>query len=193
MRSHIVEAACKLVRSQGVAGVTLDDVMCSSNVSKSQIYHYFADKDGLIREVISLESQRVLSTNQIHLEKVDSFASLVRWRDAIIALNKAKRGMWGCPMGSLANELANQSESARKFLVEGFETWQAQITTGLRKMRDAGELRETADPAKLAIAVLCAIQGGLLLSKTARNTKPLELAFDMALEHVARELIVRVS
>jgi len=34
--------------------------------------------------------------------------------------------------------------------------------------------------------MLSAIQGGLLLSKTTRATRPLELAFDMALEHVAR-------
>jgi hypothetical protein len=32
------------------------------------------------------------------------------------------------------------------------------------------------------------VQGGLLLSRSARSDRPLELAFDMALAHVAAQL-----
>jgi len=34
--------------------------------------------------------------------------------------------------------------------------------------------------------MLAAVQGGILLSKAARNSQPLELALDMALSHVER-------
>jgi len=96
--------------------------------------------------------------------------------------------MGGCPVGSLANELANQCETARTLLVGSFETWGARIENGLQKMREQGELASTADPHDLAVAILSAIQGGLLLAKTTRTIRPLELAFDMALEHVARRM-----
>jgi len=55
-------------------------------------------------------------------------------------------------------------------------------------MRDRGELAAEADPAELAGALMAALQGGLLLAQTTRTTRPLELALDMALEHVARRL-----
>ena len=92
-------------------------------------------------------------------------------------------------MGSLANELADQCKTARTLLVGSFEAWSARIENGLQKMQERGELASTADPHDLAVAVLSAIQGGLLLSKTTRSSRPLELAFDMALEHVARHIV----
>ena len=107
----------------------------------------------------------------------------------MIALNKAQRGVGGCPVGSLANELADQRDTARTLLVGSFEAWGTRIKSGLQKMRERGELASTADPNDLAVAILSAIQGGLLLAKTTRTSRPLELAFDMALEHVARHMV----
>jgi TetR/AcrR family transcriptional repressor of nem operon len=34
--------------------------------------------------------------------------------------------------------------------------------------------------------VISALQGGILLAQTMRSARPLELALDMALEHIAR-------
>ena len=160
--------------------------MAASDTSKSQLYHYFADKEALIHEVIALQTERVLKAQQPHLDALVSLPAMRRWRDAIVRLNRARRGMGGCPVGSLANELANQFETARSLLADSFEIWGAGIENGLQKMQVRGELASTADPHDLAVAILSAIQGGLLLAKTTKTSRPLELAFDMALEHVAR-------
>jgi hypothetical protein len=40
----------------------------NSGVSKSQLYHYFADKDALALEVINLQTERVLNAQQPHLD-----------------------------------------------------------------------------------------------------------------------------
>jgi TetR/AcrR family transcriptional regulator, transcriptional repressor for nem operon len=189
VRAGIVEAAADLVYSRGVRGTSLDDVMAVSGVSKSQLYHYFADKDALIHEVIKLQTERVLKAQQPHLDALDSLRALRMWRDAVVDLNKARNGVGGCPVGSLANELADQSKTARILLVGSFETWSARIENGLQKMQERGELTAAADPHDLAVAILGAIQGGLLLAKTTRTSRPLELAFDMALEHVARHVV----
>jgi hypothetical protein len=53
-------------------------------------------------------------------------------------------------------------------------------------MRADGELTADADPQLLATAVMAALQGGLLLSQATHGVQPLELALDMALEHVRR-------
>lgn len=188
VRARIIEAAADLVYARGVRGTSLEDVMAASGVSKSQLYHYFADKDALIHEVIKLQTERVLKAQQPHLEALDSLFALRRWRDAVIDLNKARNSIGGCPVGSLANELADQSKTARTLLVGSFETWGTRIENGLQKMQERGELASTADPHDLAVAVLSAIQGGLLLAKTTRTSRPLEIAFDMALDHVARHM-----
>ena len=53
-------------------------------------------------------------------------------------------------------------------------------------MKAKGLLKASAEPKELSLAVLAAIQGGLLLAKVSRTSRPLEIAFDMALDHVAR-------
>jgi TetR/AcrR family transcriptional regulator, transcriptional repressor for nem operon len=54
----------------------------------------------------------------------------------------------------------------------------------LTAMRDRGELRAEADPARLAAGTLAGLQGGLLLTQVRRETAPLEAALDMAIGHI---------
>ena len=42
-RARIVEAAADLIYARGVEQTSLDEVMATSGVSKSQLYHYFAE------------------------------------------------------------------------------------------------------------------------------------------------------
>lgn len=186
MRARLIEVAADLIYEKGVDRTSLDEVLEKSGASKSQLYHYFADKDALVLAVIRSQTERVLALQQPHLARLDSLAALQRWRDAVLVLAKAAPGLRGCPLGSLASELANRFEEARTLLAGSFDTWREQIEEGFEAMRARGELAESADPHALALAILAALQGGLLLAKTARTVRPLEAALDMALEHVAR-------
>src|SRR5262244_4466745 len=104
-RARIVEAAADLIYAHGVEQTSLDDVMAASGVSKSQLYHYFTDKDALVLAVIALQAERVLDAQRPHLEALDSLPAIRAWRDAIVRLNKVT-DYRGCPLGSLASELA---------------------------------------------------------------------------------------
>jgi len=189
-RARIVEVAADLIYAHGVERTSLDDVMAVGGVSKSQLYHYFADKDALVLEVIAKQTERVLDAQQPHLEALDSLSALKVWRDAFVRLNKAAQGK-GCPLGSLASELANDSEPARKRLAESFSMWGDRIERGLVKMQERGELAASANPHDLSLALLSAVEGGLLLAKTAQLSRPLEIALDMAIDHVARHVTAR--
>jgi len=138
-RARIVEAAADLIYEHGVERTSLDDVMAASGVSKSQLYHYFADKEALVLEVIARQTERVLEAQRPHLEALDSLTALKAWRDAVVRLNKVVRSK-GCPLGSLASELANDSEPARKRLADSFSMWRDRIERGLAKMRERGDL-----------------------------------------------------
>ncbi|MFA5949256.1 MAG: TetR family transcriptional regulator [Hyphomicrobium sp.] len=186
-RTRIIDAAANLICAHGVDRTSLDDVMAESGVSKSQLYHYFADKDALVLEVIALQTERVLAAQQPHLGALDSLPALRSWRDAIVRLNEGTDAR-GCPLGSLACELVNDSEPARQRLVASFAMWSDCIEQGLTKMRERGELAASADPHELALAVLSAVQGGLLLAKTTQSSRPLTIAIDMAIEHVAKHM-----
>ena len=51
-------------------------------------------------------------------------------------------------------------------------------------MRVSGVLRADTDTLTLATRVIAVLQGGRPLAQTARDTKPMEIALEMALAHV---------
>lgn len=192
-RARIIAAAADLIYLRGVGGTSMDDVMHNSATSKSQLYHYFADKDALVAEVIALQTSRVLAAQEPYLRKLDTVAGLRRWAAALIETNRATGGIGGCPIGSLASELAEQSDYARTLVTASFHTWESHLVRGLERMRDHGELAPDADPRDLTTAIMSALQGGLLLAQTTRSTRPLELALDMAIGHVTQHQAHPVS
>jgi len=55
-------------------------------------------------------------------------------------------------------------------------------------MQERAGAKPGADLRELSQAMLAGLQGGLLLAQTMRSTRPLELALDMAIDHVAARL-----
>jgi TetR/AcrR family transcriptional repressor of nem operon len=185
-RERIVAGAAALIYERGVAGTSLDDIMAATQTSKSQLYHYFADKDALVLEVIRRQLETIIEGQEAELLGLRSWAGLRRWRDHLVAGTRLTRGVGGCPLGSLASELADQSESAREALAACFAAWETYLVDGFTTMRAEGLLAADSDPVELAVTVMTALQGGLLLAQTARDARPLELALDMAIAHVER-------
>ncbi len=157
-RDRIVAAAASLIYERGVAGTSLDDVRAVTATSKSQLYHYFADKSALVRAVIELQVEQVLKAQQPELDSADSVAGLRRWGDRVISLNG--QDARGCPLGRLASELADSDPAARAALTAGFARWQGRLAAGLEAMREHGALDPDADPQALALGLLAAVQGG---------------------------------
>ena len=177
-------AAAALMYEHGVANTSTQDILRAAEVSNSQLYHYFADKDDLVRAVVACQVERVVGFQETLLSRLDSFAALEGWRDAAVSLASKRRGRGGCPVGSLASELADVDETARQALCAGFERWESAIRDGLATMRERGELRADADPDALALATLTTLQGGLLLSQTRRDATPLATGLDAAVAHI---------
>ncbi|NUR97658.1 MAG: hypothetical protein HOV67_20690 [Kribbellaceae bacterium] len=94
------------------------------------------------------------------------------------------RCIGGCPLGSLASDLSESDPVARVQLAGAFAQWQELIRAGLAGMQARGELAAEADPDELAVAMLAAVQGGLLLSQVSRDPAPLRIAVDTMIGHL---------
>lgn len=183
-RSRIVATAADLMRVRGVGGTTLDDVVSASKVSKSQLYRHFEDKPALVRAVIEHVGEQRITAERERLEKVRTFAGLRRWRDALVQHNALQDGRYGCPLGSLANEVSDQDSIARRKLNELFMAWQELFEDLLRRFQREGVIPRDADVAQLATAFVAAVQGGYLLAQTSRDVTPMASAIDVAIAHL---------
>jgi AcrR family transcriptional regulator len=183
-RQRIIDAAADLVYERGVAGVSLDDVLRATGTSKSQLYHYFEDKYDLVHAIIERQRERVLGFHRPELESLSNWDDLERWRNMIVETQAVFDCRYGCPLGSLVNELAELDEFARTQLSDAFAIWEQILADGLAGMVDAGELRADANTTDLALSVIASLQGGLLLAEMSRSTRPLEVALDAAIAHL---------
>ncbi|MRN53973.1 TetR/AcrR family transcriptional regulator [Paenibacillus monticola] len=183
-RNRIVEAAADLMSERGIGRTSVEDVQRLAKVSASQLYHYFSDKKELVRAVIAHQTEAVLDAQQPYLSKLDSFEALQSWRDLIIEIQTQRQCKTGCPIGSLVGEISETEEEARSELVSCFAQWEAEISRGLHEMYNRGELRSESNPASLALALLTALQGGLLLSQVRREVAPLAAGLDAVLDHI---------
>lgn len=168
----------------GVAATTIDEVLAASATSKSQFYQHFDDKSELVYEVITLRADEILAWQRLRLEKVDSLRGLRQWRDAMVQRCVMRRGLWGCELGSLAAELSDTDDRARASLAEHFDQWHALLAAALKRIRDTGVLRAEIDTGVLATGLLAAVEGGYLLSQTARDPRLMQRALDMAIDHI---------
>ncbi|MGH3201500.1 MAG: TetR/AcrR family transcriptional regulator [Streptosporangiaceae bacterium] len=183
-RQRIVAAAAELMFDRGVADTTLEDIRAAAGVSGSQVYHYFEDKQALVRAVIDHQAGAVLDTQGTHLDHLDTMAGLRAWRDLLVEHQRTLECRGGCPLGTLGAELAEIDDVARMAVARGFGRWEGRIRDGLRVMRARGELPASTDPDDLALAILAALQGGLLLAQVRRDPRPLAVALDAMLDRI---------
>jgi TetR/AcrR family transcriptional regulator, transcriptional repressor for nem operon len=183
-RDRIVAAAAELMLQRGVARTTIEDIQEAAAVSTSQMYHYFADKGDLVAAVIDFQTDQVLAVQHLGLDRLECLEDLRGWRDIMVDMVRGLGCVGGCPIGSLANELAETDPLARAQVARSFVQWENMIRDGLNVIAARGELPDGTDVDILALAMLAAIQGGLLLSEVRRDTAPLEAAVDTMIEHL---------
>jgi TetR/AcrR family transcriptional repressor of nem operon len=183
-RDRIVAAAAELMYRHGVAGTSIPAVRDAAGVSSSQVYHYFADKDDLTRAVIAFQSEAILSSQASSLARLDSVDALRAWRDVVVNAARLLGGAGGCPLGSLSSELSDDHPWARDSLAASFSAWSGAIRAGLSAMTGNGTLPGDTDPGQLALALLAAVQGGLILAQAQHTTDALEAALDTVIAYI---------
>ena len=186
-RERIVDRAAELVAEHGVQATRLDAVLAAAGASKSQLYHYFADRDQLVEAAVARRCDQVLTGLTQTFADVATLKELEQTLAGFVAVYE--RSPSGCPIGTLASEVADRNEGARVRVADAFAAWERLFTDAFERMRTAGELRADAPPEALATALLTSIEGGLLLSQTRRDAASLRTAVAAALGYLRTFLV----
>src|SRR5579863_5332381 len=109
-RERIVEEAAVLIHERGVVCTTLEDVKVAAEVSGSQMYHYFPDKNDLIQAVIDYQAETIVDRNRQALSKANGVEA---WRNMVITAARRTKAKGGCQLGSLVGQLAESDPEAR--------------------------------------------------------------------------------
>ncbi|MHC5259095.1 TetR/AcrR family transcriptional regulator [Streptomyces sp. UC4497] len=176
-RARIVEGAADVLREQGVATTTLDDIRGRTGTSKSQLFHYFpGGKDELLLAVAQFEADRVLEDQQPHLGRLDSWEAWRRWRDVVV--ERYERQGDHCPLGSLFLQVGRSGPGARAIVTELMRQWQGQLADGIRALQANGLVARGLDVDRTAASLLAGIQGGVTIMMSTGDSTHLKAALD---------------
>jgi TetR/AcrR family transcriptional repressor of nem operon len=148
------------------------------------LYHHFPGKDALVRAVIDHMGEFVVKRERDALGHVSTIRGPRRWRDALVENNALRHGAYGCALGSLASEVSDHDDVARRALSQLFIEWEGLLAGVLRRLQDGGALPPEASIDQLAIGLMGALQGGYLPAQAARDVTPMATSIDMALAHI---------
>src|SRR5258708_6473311 len=152
-RERIVERAAELFAERGIAAVSVDEVLAAAGAGKGQFYHYFRSRDELAAAAVGFRCAQVVAGLTEALGSVSSLAGLEQALAGFIAGFK-QSGMPGCPIGTLATEVAGRNEDARVQAAAGFDAWERLLADALGRMRQSGELRADTPAATVATGLL---------------------------------------
>ena len=163
-RERIEEEADALFYKAGFEATSFADIADAVGISRGNFYHHFKSKDQILEAVID----RRLSTTRTMLEEWDAGASP---RDRIISFirillkNKAKIMAYGCPVGTLATELAKLDHAAQGRAADVFVMFRDWL---VRQFKALGISEESE---RLALHLLARTQGAAVMASTFRDNE----------------------
>ncbi|MFG1211778.1 TetR/AcrR family transcriptional regulator [Xanthobacter flavus] len=160
-RAAVVEAADRLFYENGFASTSFANIAAAVKLSRGNFYYHFKSKDEILAAVIALRLERTRQMlEQWEAESADAEGRILSFIGILIA-NRAKIMRFGCPVGTLCNELAKLdhaagADAARLFTL--FRDWLA------RQFRALGHGEDEA--ARLAMHLLARSQGVATLASS---------------------------
>ena len=115
-----MERAAELFAARGIAATSVDEVVGAAGAGKGRFYHYFRSREELAAAAVGYRCAQVIAGLTEALGGVSSLAALERALAGFVA-GFEESGMPGCPIGTLATEVAGRNEEARLQAAAGFD------------------------------------------------------------------------
>jgi AcrR family transcriptional regulator len=173
----MVRSAAQLIRTKGVSGTGVREVVVHADAPRGSLQHYFPEgKDQLVEEALlwagGVAARRVgraldragASAPSLLLAELAS-----DWRTDLTSEGFAA----GCPLVAAAADVAATSDPLRAAIGRAFDGWQAPL---------AAALVECGVPARrapsLALVVISALEGAIILARIRRDLAPIDAVVD---------------
>jgi TetR/AcrR family transcriptional repressor of lmrAB and yxaGH operons len=171
-REHIIQTTSQLLEKQGYHGTGLNEIIRESGTPKGSLYHYFPEGKEQITAEAVLQSGRVVSERiRSGLAASSSAAEAIYEFILLIAENVEGSGFAaGSPLTAVAMETATESERINLACRQAYEMLQ---TAFRDKLLETGFSKAEAE--ELGIFIVAAVEGGIILSRSAHTADPLRL------------------
>jgi TetR/AcrR family transcriptional repressor of nem operon len=159
-REKIVVEASAALRTHGVDGVGVEDVMARAGLTHGAFYAHFGDKDELVRVALEHAGQETLERFTKALEGVDSERRFEAAVAAYVNRDHVGHPELGCPVAAVGAEVARTGGKTKRALAAHVRERLAWMRSLLPKRIRGAQADDT-----VAGALACMV-GAVILART---------------------------
>jgi len=164
---RLIEVAMELIQTRGFSAISYQDLADRLGIRKASIHYHFPSKTDLgvaaVRAYVGsfdaalagIDANPRLSSTKRFEQYCEPFRGLAATPDKV------------CMCGALASELFALPEEMRPLIKGFFATHEAWLAALVRQGIKSGEFQRTAAPEKVAHTIFSALQGSLMVRRTA--------------------------
>lgn len=152
-REQIVHVADRLFYEHGFEATSFADIARDVGLSRGNFYYHFKTKDEILDAVIAHRMANTRAMLDAWEQDAASPADRIRRFVHILIMNRTKIMAYGCPVGTLCNELAKLDHAAKDDAARLFTLFRDWLS------RQFAVLGREADAAALALHLLMRSQG----------------------------------
>jgi TetR/AcrR family transcriptional regulator, transcriptional repressor for nem operon len=179
-RQEILEVAFLEVYSHGFQGVSVDDIVAKTSLTKGAFYHHFPTKLQLGYAIVEDVLQPMIHQRWIAplAEYENPLEGIVRQMELLIGESTAAELHMGCPLNNLVQEMSRLDAGFRRRLQAAIALWIDGVELHIRRGQAAGFVARRVDAGQAAHFIVLMHEGifGMLKGLGDPNAFPIFFA-----------------
>ena len=171
---RILSEGARIIHQKGFNNTGIQEILDAADVPKGSFYFYFRNKDDfglqLVDFYLELINSAAISQMSSEGNPIERLHNFFRYMREVAEQNEFKGG---CPIGNLAQEMADQKETFRIKVNEAFGRISESIAVCLEEAVNLKQLNSSLNPRETADFILNSWEGALLRMKAENSVRPL--------------------
>jgi len=179
-RKEILDVAFFEVFTRGFQGVSVDDIVKKTSLTKGAFYHHFPTKMDLGYALVDdvIKPMTVARWTQ-PLEKYENpLEGILDQMKNLIGKANPSHLKYGCPLNNLIQEMAPIDDGFKKRLQAALNLWIDETEKHLKRAKKAGYLKSDVNAKQVAYFVVMAHEGFYGILKGLNDNTAFEALFD---------------
>jgi TetR/AcrR family transcriptional regulator, lmrAB and yxaGH operons repressor len=167
-RDEVIDVTCRLLEQQGYHATGLNQILSESGAPKGSLYYYFPKgKEELAVEAVARSARGIAANIAAAVAGDDPAQTIPTFVRELARRVAAADYRQGGPITGVALEAASTNEPLRLACRDAYRAWQRPLAEALRPVYGAA----AAD--SLAVLIIAALEGAIILARTERSPQPL--------------------
>jgi len=172
-RDRLIDAFYRMAIRKGFDRTSVNDVLEVAGVKKGSFYYHFADKESLGLAVLERDQADFYAMIDACLDAPTPLEGIRRFLAKALQKHRQNGFVGGCLWGNTALEMSDSNAQYATLVHQTFIVWGAKIEKAVREGQKCGQIRRDLSSESLAQWIVASIEGGIMLSRLAKNPGPL--------------------